>query len=317
MFSVNGNPIMQSEYNVLVELRRQATFAGLNIFKDIKESGNDLMVTCPFHKGGQERKPSFGINKSTMEAHCFTCGYSGNLYDVISRIFGYDDRGQYGKSWLSKNFVSITVEERKPIELNLTRKRIKNEVKTNYVTEEELDRYRYTHPYMYKRGLTDELISKFDIGYDAATACITFPVRDIRGNCVFLARRSVNYKYFNYPSGNTKGLYGIFELYQIKRFPSKIYVCESMLDALTLWSHNVYACALNGLGTSLQFKQLRDMPCRHFVLATDNDKAGMQARQHIRENLSNKIITQVMLPNGRKDINECSWEEIEALEEVF
>lgn len=32
----------------------------------------------------------------------------------------------------------------------------------------ELDRYRYIHPYMYKRGMTDDLIEKFDVGYDPA-----------------------------------------------------------------------------------------------------------------------------------------------------
>ena len=67
MFSVNGNPILQSEKSVIIELRNRAALSGLNIFKDIKESGQDIMVNCPFHKFGQERKPSFGINKTTMQ----------------------------------------------------------------------------------------------------------------------------------------------------------------------------------------------------------------------------------------------------------
>ena len=41
------------------------------------------------------------------------------------------------------------------------------EVETkSYITEEQLDKYRYTHPYLYKRGLTDEDIYKYDLGYD-------------------------------------------------------------------------------------------------------------------------------------------------------
>lgn len=314
MFSVNGNPIMQSEYNVLVELRRQATFAGLSIFKDIKESGNDLMVTCPFHKGGQERKPSFGINKSTMEAHCFTCGYSGNLYDVISRIFGYDDRGQYGKSWLSKNFVSITVEERKPIELNLTRNRIKNELKTKYVTEEELDRYRYIHPYMYKRGLTDELISKFDIGYDAATACITIPVRDISGNCVFVARRSVIQKFFSYPKGVDKPVYAAY-LFVEKAYQYAV-ICESVFNALTCWKFNIPAVALLGTGTKEQYKILNELPVRKYILATDPDAAGRRAAEKLRKNLSrSKVITEYVIPEG-KDLNDLD-KEVLNLREIY
>ena len=67
---------------------------------------------------------------------------------------------------------------------------------------------------MYERGLTDEVIEEFDIGYDKDTRCITFPVRDKSGGTLFVARRSVDTKYFNYPKEAEKPLYGLFELYQ-------------------------------------------------------------------------------------------------------
>ena len=78
-----------------------------------------------------------------------------------------------------------------------------------------------------------------------------------------------------------------------------------------------YAVALNGLGNELQFKQLRNLPCRKLILATDNDEAGMKARKRIRANIKNKIITEYILPDGKKDINELSKEEFDRLEEVF
>jgi DNA primase len=98
---------------------------------------------------------------------------------------------------------------------------------------------------------------------------------------------------------------------------NEVIVCESMLDALTAWVYGKYAVALNGLGNELQFRQLRKMPCRKYILATDNDKAGKHARQVIREKVPNKIITEYIFPQNRKDLNELSLAEFQTLEEVF
>ena len=313
MFSVNGNPILQSEEYVIEELRRQAALAGVNIFKDIKQSGNDLMVTCPFHKHGQERKPSLGISKSDMRCHCFTCGYSGNLYDVISRIFGYDDRGDWGKKWLSQNFLSVVVEERKRINLNLTRDRniITN---TKFVTEEELDKYRYIHPYMYERGLTDEIIEKFDVGYDNSSNCLTFPVLDINRNCVFVARRSVAYKFFNYPNNVEKPVYGAYLF--VEGLYSWAVICESIFNALTCWKWGIPAVALLGTGTTSQYKILNSLPLRKYIIATDPDEAGARAADKLRKNLSrSKVVTQYVIPKG-KDLNDLD-EKVLDLVEIF
>lgn len=313
MFTVNGNPILQSEEYVIEELRRQVALAGVNIFKDIKQSGNDLMVTCPFHKHGQERKPSFGISKSDMRCHCFTCGYSGNLYDVISKIFGYDDNGDWGKKWLSQNFLSVVVEERKRIDLNLTRN--KNIItNTKFVTEEELDKYRYIHPYMYERGLTDEIIEKFDVGFDSVSNCITFPVYDINKNCVFIARRNVAYKYFNYPTDVQKPVYGAY------LFVGGLYkyavICESIFNALTCWKWGIPAVALLGTGTKNQYKILNDLPVRKYIIATDPDEAGARAAKKLRKNLSrSKVVTQYVIPKG-KDLNDLD-EKVLDLVEIF
>lgn len=74
---------------------------------------------------------------------------------------------------------------------------------------------------------------------------------------------------------------------------------------------------MNGLGTEYQFKQLEELPCRKIILATDNDAAGQKARQIIKYRIKNKLITEVILPSNRKDINDCSFEELNNLQEVF
>lgn len=316
MLKINDTYYDLNLIDIINELKLQLALQGINLFSRIKDLPQDLMVSCPFHKNGQEKKPSCGIRKEDGYLHCFSCGESCSLEQLIGRCFGKYDLGQYGLNWLKNNFLGDLYKER-TIYIDMQRNTVKTNSSTKYIDDKELDEYRYWHPYMKKRKLTDDVIELFDIGYDEKTDCITFPIKDWKGNCLFIARRSVKGKYFNYPNNVEKPVYGIYELYQQKEFPQEIYICESMIDALTLWGIHKYAVALNGLGTEYQFKQLNEIPCRKFILATDNDRAGMQARKVIVNKLKNKIITQVILPEGKKDINECTFDELENLQEVF
>lgn len=329
--------------DILTELVSQLRANNISLIAKQRDSGDHIQITCPYHSNGMERKPSAGIRKSDGIFHCFACGEVHSLQEVISHCFGHTDDlvGKWGWQWLLRNFATVQVEERKDIELDLQRSVISNisgicnnnvdSVDSNnnndirVVTEEELDKYRYTHPYMYKRGLTDEVIELFDIGYDRDMQAITFPVRDVHGNCLFIARRSVKTKFFNYPEGVEKPLYGLYELYtygmsyavngrgSTKRGPlfTEVIVCESMLDALSFWTVGKYAVALNGLGNELQFEQLRNLPCREIILATDMDERGLAARERIRKNLKGtKLIAEYFFPEGRKDANDCTKEEL-------
>lgn len=345
--------------DVLQELISQLRANNILLIQKYKEGPTHIQIQCPYHANGTERKPSAGLRKEDGLFHCFACNEVHTLQEVISHCFGHTDDivGSFGWQWLLKNFATIEVEERKDIELDFVRNnasRISNSVDkgseirgqignmdtlgNKYISEEELDKYRYIHPYMYKRGLTDEIIDLFDIGYDRNTDCITFPVRDVGGNCLFVARRSVKTKFFNYPEGVEKPLYGLYEINQrtvqiaktyytdidmivrksITYYPKQMIVCESMLDALSFWTVGKYAVALNGLGNELQFKQLRELPCRKIILATDMDGKGIEARGRIRKKIEDvKIVKEYIFPIGRKDANECTKEELMNLEEIF
>lgn len=317
---------------VIIELQHQLRLNGSPyIQKDFRRTGNSIQIQCPFHGDGQERKPSGGITlvpikkeNHIVEAgtfHCFACGKVCDLPEFISFCFEEpDELGKFGWNWLCKNFLNATVEERKDVVLDMARNHSSNNLihTRNYVSEEELDKYRYYHSYWEKRGITDEdIIELFDLGYDANSKCITFPVRDREGNCIFVAKRSVKTKWFNYPEGVEKPLYGLYELNQLDEFPKEIIICESMIDAITCWQYGKHAVALNGLGNEIQFKQLRQLPCRELILATDNDEAGLKARDRIRAKVSNKLITEYVLPEGKKDINELTKEEFDNLQKYF
>lgn len=341
--TINGVQFNAELVDIIAELKRELELNRIPLLAKTKETKDNIQVCCPYHANGQERRPSAGIHKETGQFHCFACGETHPLQEVISYCFGYTDDilGKQGWSWLLKNFATISVEVRNDIKLDFNRGKNSSYISSNYnsddalnaandannglsgvhnefVRERELDKYRYYHPYWTKRGITDKtLIELFDLGYDKETDCITFPVRDTHGNCLFVARRSVKTKYFNYPVASTKPLYGLYELLVTQANPSEIYVTESMLDALSFWQIGKYAVALNGVGSSLQMQQLRALPCRKLILATDADEAGKKARQKIRQEVKNKLITEVVFPTGRKDANECSEDELKDLVEIF
>lgn len=302
---INGVIYNADLMDILLELQSQLHLNGVNLLHDIKESGDNIQITCPYHANGQERHPSFGIHKQTGIGNCLACHEVHPLPEIISYCFGYNDYGLFGRQWLLKNFASVSVESRKPIELDISRH--KKEVESiQYVSEDELDSYRYYHPYWKKRGIvSDWIIELFDLGWDAKQDCITFPIRDESGNCLFIARRSTKTKYFNYPAGAVKPLYGAYELTKITPYPKTIYITESMLDCLKLWEFGEYAIALNGLGSSTQMHMLSSLPCRHFVLATDMDEAGKKARKELAKHISGKLITELVWDGTlAKDIND-------------
>lgn len=340
MFLLNNNPILAEPMDILMELKNQLALNGVYRFNSFKEITHHIQFNCPIHKDGQELKPSCGITTNHIKyengrtippgiVHCFGCGYTATLDEMISHLFGHDDFGLFGKEWLAKNFTTVTIEERKPLELPLSRGHNVITKSTDYVTEEELDGYRYTHSYMYKRKLTDRVIELFDIGYQPKfelitkdkqkkyVECITFPIRDINGNTLFIARRSVNTKFFYYPSTVVKPVYGLYELSLLTQMPSEIIICESMLNALTCWVYGKYAVALNGTGTPFQYKQLEALPCRKFISGLDPDEAGDRGFSKLKQYFKGKrLISQYLIP-PKKDINDLTPEEFNNLQEIF
>lgn len=318
MIKINDSYYELNLIDIIKELKSQLELNGIFLFNQIKDINDDILVSCPFHKDGHEKKASCGIRKSDGFSHCFSCGETATLEQLISRCFGHNDLGQFGINWLKKNFLGDILESRN-LNIDLSRN-IDKQVNT-FITLDELDNYRYYHPYMFKRKMTEDIINKFDIGYDKNTNCLTFPIRDENGNCLFIARRNVDYKYFNYPQSVQKPVYGIYEL---KKYAPKydtnleVIVCESMINTLTCWVYGKYAVALNGTGTQYQYDMLKKIPCRKLILALDPDKAGRKGMIRLYSALKKyKIITFLKgIPEG-KDINDLTKDEFDSCYESF
>ena len=298
---------------------------------------NYYSVYCPFHSNGQERKPSCGVvindeyrNGRMYKAgsfHCFACGWYGDLVTSVTEILKSRSMTTTGIDWLKENVPGFEEEYEfeslipdnllEDVNNKFALKYIqdKTEKPVTYVSEEELASYRFTVPYMYERKLTDEIISKYDIGVDMhwvppgrkkEVPCITFPVRDEYGRTLFFCRRSISGKMFNLPAGVTKPVFG---LDMIPKGTSSIIICESIFNALTAEVYGFHAVALMGTGNAYQINQLKKLGCHEFVICMDGDEAGRKATEKLRRHLSSvAIIWSISMPDG-KDLNDCTREE--------
>lgn len=51
----------------------------------LQRAGNELKACCPFHA---DRTPSFTIYADDRRAHCFGCGWSGDVLDFVRQAYG-------------------------------------------------------------------------------------------------------------------------------------------------------------------------------------------------------------------------------------
>lgn len=280
------------------------------VLHDIVPTYGNVMVTCPYHKNGKEKKPSCGVSTIDQHAgnkeipagtvHCFTCGKTASLDVFISYLLGFIDSGEEGRKWLFHNFETSYTRQ---IQLESFDK---EEKIIDYIPDKILDKFRYYHPYMYKRGLTNEVIEKYDIGYDEYSDSITFPVRDKDGNCVFIAKRSVKNKFFILPKDKDKPLYGVYELDYSK---PDVYICESFFNALTLAKWGFNAIALMGVGSVDQYKLINKLPFRTFHIVLDGDLAGKRGTEKLAKAIrADKIVFLYDMYEG-KDVNDLTFEQ--------
>ena len=314
----------------------------LGILRKNKVVNEWYSIYCPLHNEGNERRPSAGISlRSSVQFgksypqgffHCFACGKAMPLTDLITEILKSRNINKSGLDYLINNvpgFESYSNEfeylvpqdTMESIMSKYAVQYISNKKKSpiSYVSEEELKRYRFTVPYMYERGLTDDLIEKYDVGFDPTyvprgkkkpVPCITFPVRDKHGRCIFVARRSVKGKSFYLPGDIDKPLYGVYEL---PANCKSVDIVEGVFDLFTCVKYGRPALALFGTGSRYQLQSLKELGFHDIRVGTDPDDAGDKGYARIHKALSkNCMVWRYQLPEG-KDMNDLTYEEFSAM----
>lgn len=308
---INGKIIDSPIMTILSDLRRECDNRYLST---IAEKGDNVSVTCPYHADGQEKHPSAYVYCSEDDPKivygtfkCFACQKAVQLYSLVGFCLGGDDK--LGKKWLLDNYCNTIIA--KKYNLPLLKIEAKKEKKKKYLDEKILDDLDFYHPYLEKRKINKSTAKRFRVGFDELQNTITFPVWDEYNRLVMITRRAVNTKRFFIPYGVEKPVYllNFVNKYKI----SRVYVCESQINALTLWSWGYPAIALFGTGSSKQYEILKRSGIKNFVLCFDGDEAGKSGARKFIDNLCNYASISVKaIPQG-KDVNDLEKEEFESL----
>lgn len=138
-------------------------------FVSLKKSGVNYKGLCPFH---DERTPSFFVSPSRGMCHCFSCGRGGTpVYFLMEH-----EQMTYPEAlrWLARKY-NIEIKER---ELTDEERREQNERDSMFIVNEWVANYfqdvLHNHvdgqsigmAYFRSRGFRDDIINKFQLGYD-------------------------------------------------------------------------------------------------------------------------------------------------------
>lgn len=298
---------MQIDEKLIQDLRQYISVkTGKQYFGRIKTTPKDIMVSCPYHKEGQERKPSMGIKLYTDEydtagtCNCFTCKVTTNIARMVKDLLGdkYNEDEVEGRFGLKEGIINAAVvkEQHNTARFIVPKKEI--------VPEAQLRQYRFYNDYLKHRGITERTADVYDIGYDSINDHITFPIKDIYNKCIGIGRRAIQEKKYYYPSGMKKPLYGIYELPQIVRH---LYCVEGPFNLWSLYQYRKTGVALLGTGSSSQYHDLLKIECKDYVLALDGDDAGRDGTYKLGTFLkaNNKIVYVADVLDG-KDINDMT-----------
>ena len=179
--------------------------------------------------------------------------------------------------------------------------------------DDSIEQYKYHTNYWATRGISDEVVNRFDLGFDVQQNMVVFPIRDLSGKVAMITKRSVTSKYFYIEEARSKPVYLLYDI--IKNNIDKVYVVESQINALTLWTWGYPAIALIGTGAEEQYKILRRSGIREYILCFDGDVAGDSGRRRFIKNMSDEILISVKELPRSKDVNDLTKEQFDSLPE--
>ena len=130
----------------------------------LKKSGANYKGLCPFHS---EKTPSFTVSPAKQIFHCFGCNEGGNVYQFVMKI---ENLSFPDSVLLLARRYGINITEQKVKGVNSSQKNILYDV--NAMVAEFFQRQLSESPqgktgreYIRKRGITDNIIESFKIGY--------------------------------------------------------------------------------------------------------------------------------------------------------
>ncbi len=284
----------------------------------LKKNGSSYVGLCPFHN---EKSPSFSVSGSRQLYHCFGCGAGGNVVTFVMEYekFTFPEAVKLLADRVNMELPEVEYNEQERRERGIRDKllEINKLAATYYYKQLRTEHGKLGLDYLKKRGLSDETIQRFGLGYSAQGSSIYRYLKEqgydddiLKESGLFSYERGINDKFFNrvmFPimdinnkvigfggrvMGDAKPKYlnspetKLFDksrnLYglNIARASRKdnLIICEGYMDVISLHQAG-FNQAVASLGTALTPGQARLMKryTDNVLITYDSDEAGIKA----------------------------------------
>lgn len=269
-----------------------------------------------------DNHPSMSYYRNAENCHCFACGASYDIFDLIGLEYGLTDpKAIFDKAYSLYN-ISIDKPQRAAAKVAPAQKQKKPqpaaEDHTAYFNacREKLNRTSY----LQQRGISEETAAKFWLGYDESYS--TFDIDESgqqsfsKWQALIIPTGKSSYIARNTDAGagkknryRKKGSSLIFNRQALYSANKPVFVAEGELDALSIIEAGGEAI---GLGSTSNAKQLIAMlkkqpATQPLILSLDADEEGRKAEEELAKELDRLQLAYYRYnPNsGAKDSNEA------------
>lgn len=253
--------------------------------------------------------PSMSLNEKNNTVHCFSCNATYDIFELYAIENGLNCKNDFKK-------IIHDLAYKYGYELN----NINYETKSSYKIAEKNDNLNFEKDYtkwqqdidktdyLQNRGIKQELITKYKIGYDVSKRNIVFPV----SSQFYISRKvdaDTNDKTkYTMPKGCNVELFN-YDIFKNSTIRDVVFVTEGIIDALSIESLGNYkTVAINGVTHwPLIIEAIKKEKYKGaIVICFDSDAAGQKAKDNLQEALNNLNITNHALVEKTefKDINE-------------
>ena len=234
----------------------------------------------------EDKNPSMSYDEKRDIIKCFSCNSS---YDLIS-LYAKDNNLDNSKDFkqiideLALKYNIDTKENKTDTIKKVTKVTPKKEDYTKYINKckKDIDKT----DYLLKRGISDKLQKKYNIGYDVKDKMLVLPI----SKTCYLGRYTNDTNQYKHhkPKGTTNEIFNGNYL-KDSYFKTIIWVTEAIIDALSLEEINedIKAISLNSVNNASQLVQeAKDNNFKGaFMLAFDTDKTGIEASINLKDDL--------------------------------
>lgn len=156
-----------SEQEIALVRSRASIVDVISHYISLSKKGRNYVALCPFH---DDHNPSMSISEDKQIYKCFVCGAGGNVFTFVSN---YEKISFLEAVYKVAEYTGITLSA--PLEQTSTQ-RIDPHIADLYRLMKEMIQYaqyeldtedgQHAKQYLQKRSLSEEIIKKFEIGYN-------------------------------------------------------------------------------------------------------------------------------------------------------